>query len=55
MESLFEIETAASWVDAKRKAVMIEAVAYGPTNWLTERVAERLCVEWKPEEGGADV
>ncbi len=39
------VETAASWADPERRAVLIKAVAYGPASWHTERVSESLRVD----------
>jgi hypothetical protein len=52
---LVRIETSATWADAKHAAVLVEAVAYGPASWLTERVAERTRIELRPEKRGGDV
>jgi hypothetical protein len=39
---LVRIEVSASWCPAKQNVVVIEAVAYGPAAWHTERVSERI-------------
>lgn len=46
------VETSASWVDAKNEAVLVEAVAYGPSTWLTERVSERIRIDLQQKGGG---
>jgi hypothetical protein len=48
------VETSVKWVDDRRSAFFVEAVAYGPASWRTERVTERLRFETKPH-GGHDV
>jgi hypothetical protein len=52
---LVRIEASATWDDTKHTAVLVEAVAYGPASWLTERVAERTRIELRPQKGGGDV
>ncbi|HEX5737944.1 MAG TPA: hypothetical protein VFY22_05490 [Hydrogenophaga sp.] len=50
---LVRVETSATWADPKQKAVLVEAVAYGPASWLTQRVAEKLHVHLQsPLENG---
>lgn len=45
---LVRIESSSTWADAKQVAVLVEAIAYGPANWTTERVAERACIRVQP-------
>jgi hypothetical protein len=49
---LVRVETSASWADGKHQAVVVEAVAYGPASWLTERIAERTRIELQPKKVG---
>lgn len=48
------IETAVKWADAKHSAFFVEAVAFGPASWQTERVTERLRIDARPH-GWPDV
>jgi hypothetical protein len=52
---LLRVETSVKWADDKRSALFVEAVAYGPASWQTERVTERLRIEAKPHGGHDDV
>jgi hypothetical protein len=49
---IVRVETSVSWVDAKNVAVLVEAVAYGPSTLLTERVSERIRIDVQQEGGG---
>jgi hypothetical protein len=41
---LVRVEVSATWASAKRTSVAVEAVAFGPAAWHTERVSERILV-----------
>ena len=45
---LVRLETSVKWADDKQSAFFVEASAYGPANWQTERVTERLLIEATP-------
>lgn len=51
---LVRLETSVKWADDKHSAFFVEAVAYGPGSWQTERVTEKLRVEARPH-GWPDV
>jgi hypothetical protein len=51
---LVRLETSVKWADEKHSTYFVEAVAYGPASWQTERVTEKLRIEAKPH-GGHDV
>ena len=36
------IEVTVAWADVSREQLTVQAVANGPSNWATERVAERI-------------
>jgi hypothetical protein len=38
------IEVSVAWADASHRKLTVEAVANGPSNWTTERLAERITV-----------
>ena len=42
---LIQIEVSVTWENAKHDAVLVEAVAYGPASWITERVSEKLRIK----------
>jgi hypothetical protein len=46
-------EVAVRWTDSRRKSLVIEAVAYGPSHWLTQRFAERVSIPLLQEPGDA--
>ena len=48
---LVRVETSVTWADGMHSALFVEAVAYGPASWQTERVTERLRIEAKPLRG----
>ena len=48
---LVRLETSVKWADDKQSAFFVEASAYGPANWQTERVTERLLIEATPHGG----
>ena len=47
------VEVGVEWADSGQTAVIVEAVAYGPGHWLTERVEERVRVSLVENAGDA--
>ena len=45
------IETSVSWENSSHRILLIEAVAYGPASWHTERIAERVRIEVEASHG----
>lgn len=48
-------EVAVRWTDSRRKSLVIEAVGYGPSHWLTQRFEERVSISLRQEPGNADL
>lgn len=47
---VIQLEISVTWADAKHDALLVEAVAYGPANWITERISERLRIKLTHQE-----
>lgn len=47
---LIQIEVSVAWANMDRNTLLLEAVAYGPANWLTERMAEKVRIKLTPTD-----
>lgn len=52
---MIRIEVSVTWANAKHDALLVEAVAYGPANWLTERLTEKVRVKLNPRSKAENV
>lgn len=50
---VLNVEVGVKWADSMQAEVIVEAVAYGPSHWLTERVEERVRVQLVENSGHA--
>lgn len=49
------IEVSVCWADEKRASLIVEAVAFGPSSWHTQRVEERIHIPVRPVVGASNV
>ena len=42
------IEVSVRWADENRASLIVEAVAFGPSSWHTQRVEERIHIPVRP-------
>lgn len=52
---IIRLEVSVTWANEKQDVLLVEAVAYGPANWLTERLAEKVRIKLRPQSGCGDV
>lgn len=50
-----EVEVRVTWDNAAKTVVLIEATAYGPSTWATQRASEKARVKIAFEEGASAV
>ena len=50
-----EVEVRVAWDNASETVVVVEATAYGPSTWATQRASERVRVKVVSEEGAGAV
>jgi hypothetical protein len=48
-------EVSVRWADEKRALLIVEAVAFGPSSWHTQRVEERIHIPVGPSVGASNV
>lgn len=48
------IEVSVTWENTEGDTLMLEAVAYGPANWLTERMAEKVRIKLVSQKEGKE-
>jgi len=51
---LVRVEISATWADVTSQAVLVEAVAYGPSTLFTERVSEKVRIELQQRGSASD-